>query len=84
MRLTITLAVLMLILSACSTTGGTLEDAQTGITQAPSATSSSTSDPNGCAHVIDAVVDPEGNGVYRVSATVKSQETGWDKYADRW
>ncbi|MGI9642863.1 MAG: hypothetical protein ACR2N9_08770 [Acidimicrobiia bacterium] len=85
MRLTFTLAALMLVLSACSsTTGGTVDDARTTSTQAPAATSTSAPDSDGCAHVIDAVVEPQGNGVYRVSATVESQETGWDKYADRW
>jgi hypothetical protein len=84
------LPVLLLILSACSpNTGGTLEEDQTSITQASTATSTSspgTSSPgsDGCAHVIDAVIEPEGDGSYRVSATVESQETGWDKYADRW
>ena len=85
MRPMITLPVLLLILSACSSnTGGTLEDARTSITQAPTATSTSAPDSDGCASVIDAVIEPEGDGVYRVSATVESQETGWDKYADRW
>lgn len=85
MRPTISLPVLLLVLSACSSnTGGTLEDAQTIITQAPSATSTSAPDSDGCASVIDAEIEPEGDGVYRVSATVESQETGWDKYADRW
>lgn len=85
MRPMITLPVLLLILSACSSsTGGTLEDTRTSITQAPTVASTSAPDSDACASVIDAEIEPEGDGVYRVSATVESQETGWDKYADRW
>lgn len=85
MRPIVSLTVLVLILSACSsTTGGTLEDPQTSLTQPPAATSTSASDSDECASVVDAVIERDGDGVYRVSATVKSQETGWDKYADRW
>ena len=85
MRSTIALPVLLLLISACSpNTGGTIEDGGTSVTQAPPATSTSAPASDGCASVIDAEIEPEGDGVYRVSATVESQETGWDKYADRW
>ena len=40
--------------------------------------------PDACANVIDAEIEPTGTDAFRVSATVASQETGWDKYADRW
>ena len=34
--------------------------------------------------MIDASATPEGDGAYTFSATVSSDETGWDKYADAW
>ncbi len=37
-----------------------------------------------CANVIGVTVDQEGNGSYRFSVTVLSDELGWDKYADAW
>lgn len=42
------------------------------------------SDQADCAHVIDATVAETGPGFFSVAATVRSSETGWDKYADRW
>lgn len=37
-----------------------------------------------CAHVIDATATETSTNVYTFSATVQSNETGWDKYADEW
>lgn len=37
-----------------------------------------------CADVIDAVVTQTSPGAFSVSATVRSADTGWDKYADKW
>jgi hypothetical protein len=39
--------------------------------------------PAGCADVI-AVDVTESDGRFTVAATVRSDESGWDKYADRW
>ncbi|MEN8114058.1 MAG: hypothetical protein ABFS21_06685 [Actinomycetota bacterium] len=36
-----------------------------------------------CAHVIDATVEASTTG-YRVAATVRSADTGWEQYADAW
>jgi len=36
-----------------------------------------------CADVVKATIDPSGD-TYRVSATIISADTGWDKYADAW
>lgn len=36
-----------------------------------------------CADVVDASLESTGSG-YRVSATVRSGDTGWEKYADSW
>jgi hypothetical protein len=36
------------------------------------------------ADVIDASASKAADGTYTFSVTVKSDDTGWDKYADRW
>ena len=41
-------------------------------------------DPNGCADVIDVVVADEGSRTYRFDVTVRSADTGEEKYADLW
>ena len=74
---------LFVILAACSSGTGDAAD-EPGTTTTAGTPSTSTVDNESCAHVIDATVDPTGEGVYRVAATVESQETGLDKYADRW
>lgn len=38
----------------------------------------------GCADVVAVTVDEEADGAFRFSATVRSADTGWEKYADRW
>ena len=38
----------------------------------------------GEADVVDGVVTPLGEGRYRIDATVRHDDTGWDHYADRW
>jgi hypothetical protein len=38
----------------------------------------------GKADVIDAKASKSGDGSYTFSVTVKSDDTGWDKYADKW
>ena len=37
-----------------------------------------------CADVDDVVITAESGGTYRFEVTVRSSETGWDKYADAW
>ena len=37
----------------------------------------------GCADVIDVTIEAAAAG-YEISATVRSADTGWDKYADLW
>ena len=37
----------------------------------------------GCADVVDGTIEWSGAG-YRVTATVRSADTGWDRYADAW
>lgn len=38
----------------------------------------------GEADVLDVVIEKISDGQFRVSATVKHGDTGWDHYADRW
>ncbi len=38
----------------------------------------------GKADVIGVKVHRDARGVYNFDVTVKSQDTGWDKYADKW
>ncbi len=40
--------------------------------------------PSGCADVVEAEAVATGDGTYSFSATVRSADTGWDKYADAW
>ena len=48
-----------------------------------SAAESDPADDEGCAHVIDATAEDRGAS-WTVTATVKSADTGWEKYADAW
>jgi hypothetical protein len=36
------------------------------------------------ANVINVTIAAEGGGTFRLDVTIRSDETGWDKYADRW
>lgn len=36
------------------------------------------------ADVIAVDVTRNSDGTYRIAATIRSEETGWDKYADKW
>ena len=38
---------------------------------------------DGCADVVGARVEPSGDG-FAVAATIRSADTGWDRYADAW
>ena len=55
---------------ATTTTDGTLGDAR-----APE---------SGCADVVDVELESTGDGSYRISATIRSSDTGNEKYADAW
>jgi len=37
-----------------------------------------------CADVTDVVVTAESGGTFRFDVTVRSADTGWEKYADAW
>lgn len=38
----------------------------------------------GKADVVDVKIAPEGTGTYRFAVTIRSDDRGWDKYADKW
>ncbi len=60
--------------------------AQTTTTEAPTPAGVSVTAPDqiGCADVVGVVAETEGSGAYRFDVTVRSADTGWDKYADLW
>lgn len=60
-----------------ATTGATTTGATT-TTVAPA------EDVQPCADVIDATIEARSDGSFRLDATVRSGDSGWDKYADAW
>jgi hypothetical protein len=65
----------VLVTVSCAPSGETGTTASTiGTTTPPIA---------GCADVLDAEIDSSGD-TFRVSATILSADTGWEKYADAW
>ena len=48
------------------------------------ATTTSIAAAGGCADVIAATAELAGDGTYTFTASVVSDDTGWDKYADAW
>jgi len=73
--LAISVIVVALVMASCSSSAN--EDQTT-----PTVTVS-TSLVAGCANVVAATIEPSGD-TYRLSATILSADTGWDKYADAW
>ena len=73
--LAVAVLVAVLVLASCASAGET--DATT------STVDTTTSTVGGCADVVEAEITPSG-GTYRVSATIRSADTGWEKYADAW
>jgi hypothetical protein len=39
---------------------------------------------SGCADVVDVAADRDAAGLWTFSVTVRSADTGWEKYADAW
>ncbi len=75
---------------ALSPVSSTMATASSTSTAAPAATST-TAEPRApvigtdeCAHVIEAEIEFRDDGLADVSATVRSADTGWEKYADAW
>ena len=91
--LKVTVAMLALVVAACGTaeetaatavassetTTTTFVSPETTTTGAPTASAPAAE----CAHVIDVTIEAGSNG-FTVAATVASNDTGWEKYADAW
>lgn len=84
----VALAGLVALAVACGDTAA--DDAAadgTAAGEAPATTSAAKTTPSaaaGCADVVDVEVTFVGNGGYDFAVTVRSHDTGWDKYADAW
>lgn len=80
-------AILVLLVAACggeeatTTVPGSTNPASTS--EAVAGSSTSVVSDEGCADVIDAKIEG-ADELFTVSATVRSADTGWDKYADLW
>lgn len=70
------------LLAAC-TSAAEPEQLAPGGDPGGTATASSGDTAVGCASVIDGSIEAD-SGTYRISATVLSSDTGWEKYADAW
>jgi hypothetical protein len=91
--LKVTVAMLALLVAAC----GTAEETTTTAVESPETTTTPVASPETtttgaatatapaaeCAHVVDVTIEPGSNG-FTVAATVASNDTGWEKYADAW
>lgn len=71
------------ILVAGCTTSSTGSSTTVASTAMDSGTGTSAA-PAGCAEVVDVAITLEDGGTYRFDVTVRSPDTGWDKYADKW
>ena len=79
MRLLGTACAVLVVVAACATES---EVAEAPLTAAPTTAPASPADEQ-CADVVG--VEATGDGdTYRFDVTVRSGDTGWDKYADRW
>lgn len=76
------LAAGVLVFAACG--GGDAVTPETEPTsQEPPSGGAPEPEDEGCAHVLDVSVRELG-GTYSFDVTVRSSDTGWDKYADAW
>lgn len=72
----------LLMVAACG--GNEAVSPATGSpSQGPSTSHRPDADHEGCAHVVDVSVR-ESAGTFSFDVTVRSRDTGWDKYADAW
>jgi hypothetical protein len=81
-KILFTAVVAVVAIAGCSTGDVAVEDTA-GSTVASTVVGSAASK-IGCADVVDAVIESTDDGTYRVSATVRSSDTGDEKYADAW
>jgi len=74
----------MLVIAACTASGGATDTSTRTAAESTIATTSATSPGTaGCADVVDASIEPTSGG-FRVSVTLLTADTGWEKYADAW
>ncbi len=66
-----------------SASPGTVEIQTTTPSPTTAPPTTTTVDADGCAHVVDASIELATDG-WVVAATVRSADTGWEKYADAW
>lgn len=85
------IVVLVLLVTACGGSISTSEPAAPAPTSIPAATTTAASPPETagisvapCADVVGVSAEQSADGAWRISATVSSGDTGWDKYADLW
>jgi hypothetical protein len=81
-KILFTAVVAAVAIAGCSTNDVAVEN--TAGSTVTSSVLESAAPNNGCADVVDAVIESSGDGTYRVSATVRSSDTGDEKYADAW
>lgn len=80
----------VLFVAACTSEEGAVSEPETvAATEAAPGTAAATTAPaaapeSGCADVIDVAVDSGGDGNLDFAVTVRSSDTGDDKYADAW
>jgi len=72
----------IVVLAACTSSNGSGGDAAIA-DQTTSTVSHTTDAPVGCAGVVGGSIEATEGG-YRISATVLTSDTGWEKYADAW
>lgn len=74
---------LFLLAAACGSGEEPAADSPSTITLATTSPPAVTGG-GGCADVIEASATADGDGTFTFSATVRSDDAGWDKYADAW
>ncbi len=63
---------------------GCAGSASTSSVALPPSTTVAADDSTACADVVDVAITPEDSGTYRFDVTVRSADTGPEKYADLW
>lgn len=73
-----------MLVAGCAGSATTIEPSTITDSSAAAGGEVTSTDHSGCADVIDVIVTAEAEGTYRFDVTVRSSDTGWDKYADLW
>lgn len=82
------LLTLLVLAAACAPTGppaaGVPATSLPAQDPAPAVEKEQQSEVTTCADVVDVETSRSADGTYRFDVTVRSGDTGWDKYADEW